>query len=336
MAEKTATASYTLQDTIYRLVQENPDWRELLTEIVAFEDAHRQEQYYQGWLWQDVHCSPSNINRMITAKIVDLVSSSRTYNYYRLRSLEDTREALGSDETEIAVPLTEPIDADALFENVVGHERVKTLLRYALKAEGAVHCLLIGPPGTAKTLILSDISRLAGAQMYLGSTTTKAGMVGMLLSYRPSFLVIDEIDKMASDDMSPLLSLMETGVVSRLQHGHYDRVTMPTRVFAGANELAKISAPITNRFARFEIPPYNHNEFLNVSTRLLTNREGLGPDMALLVAREVASHSLDIRDAVRVARMAKGHPARVPEIVACLWPNAGVRGVTPIRKERNR
>lgn len=321
--------NYSLQDGIYRQVQDNSAWRQHLTEMVAYEDAHKAEEFYQGWQWQDVHCQPSTINRLIAVGIVDMVSKSRAYTYYKLRSRDDTRAALGEEDAE-----EEPVDAatiDGLFDLVIGHDRIKQLLAYALKAENPVHSLLHGPVGTAKTLMLSDIAKLPGAQMYLGSTTTKSGLVGMLLSYKPSYLVIDEIDKMGGDDMSPLLSVMETGIVTRLQHGHYDRVPVPTRIFAGANDLNKLSAPILNRFARFEIPAYSHTEFVDVVKGVLMRREGLGAEMSLLVARSVGQHSLDIRDAVRVARMANRNPRRVLEIVADLWPARG--GVTPLRKD---
>lgn len=310
--------NYGLQDVIFRLLAENPDWRQHFTEMVDWHDDHGASDLYPGWQWQDVHTSAGTINRMVAIGVVDMVSKSRAYIFYRLRSLEDTREALGMD---FAAEETAPAaDVDNMFSLVVGHERIKTLLRYALKAEGAVHCLLCGPPGTAKTLILSDVGRLTGAQFYLGSTTTRSGLVGLLLTYKPAYLVIDELDKMDDKDMSPLLSLMETGMVMRLQHGHQERVSMPTRVFAGANDLRRISAPILNRFARFELPPYTPAEFVAVCKALLTQREGLGPEMALHVASEVVQNSLDIRDAVRVARMAKGHPTRVVEICRALWP----------------
>jgi len=322
-----SAVNYGLQDVIYRLLAENPEWRDRLAEMLEWHDAHGQSDIYPGFQWQDVHTQPSTLNRMVVAGLVNMVSKSRSYTFYRLASLEDTIEALGMD---TAVEETLPVaEVDSLFGLVVGHERIKTLLRYALKADAPVHCLLSGPPGTAKTLILSDIGRLPGAQFYLGSTTTRSGLVGLLLSQKPVYLVIDEIDKMDDRDMSPLLSLMETGMVTRLQHGHRERVTMPTRVFAGANDLRRLSAPILNRFARFEIPPYSPAEFVAVCKAVLTQREGLGPEMALHIASEVVQHSLDIRDAVRVARMAHGHPTRVIEICRTLWPSKEASRVSP-------
>jgi len=326
-----ATAGYQLQDLIYRWLQEKPECRENLVEIVAWEEAHCQVEHVIGWEWTDVHCPVSRINMMVSGGIVDVPSKSRTYTFYRLRSLEETKAALA---VEAPQETAAPVDVDSLFTLVVGHERIKQLLRYAIKADQPVSCLLVGPPGTAKTLVLSDIGRLPGAEFYVGSTTTKSGLVGLLLSARPRFLVIDELDKMDDRDMSPLLNLMETGMVTRLQHGARERITLTTRVFAGANDLRRLSAPIINRFAKFEIEPYSAADFVEVARAVLTQREGLGPETAKLIATEVVKFSLDIRDAVRVARMANGHPTRVLEIVRCLWPEGRGQGrIRPLRKE---
>jgi len=167
--------------------------------------------------------------------------------------------------------------------------------------------------------MLSDVGSLPGAEFYVGSTTTKSGLVGLLLQCRPRYLVIDELDKMDDRDMSPLLNLMETGMVTRLMHGVDERTTLETKVFAGANDMRRISAPIISRFARFEIQPYTKEQFVDVARQVLIQREGLGPQTALLVGNEVVKYSTDIRDAVRVARMAAKDPRLVPDIVNCLW-----------------
>jgi len=325
--------NFDLQDKIYRLIQENPDWRQYLEEMVQYEDDHYRDEYYAGWEWKTVHTSPGSINRMISAGIVDFNESrsSRRSSYYSLRSREDTRSALQLGETDDTAEGGPQFDADGLFEMVIGHDRVKQLLRFSLKAERPVHVLLHGPVATAKSLLLEDIGRLPGAQMYLGSTTTKSGLVQMMINYKPTYLVIDEIDKMPTEDRQPLLSLMASGKVYRLQSGRNDQVSMQTRVFAGANDVGKVDPPIFSRFVKIAIPAYSHQEFVETAKWVLTRQQGLGPDMALLVANMVSQHTLDIRQAVYVARMAKGHPTRVKDIVDALWPQASGR-VTPLRK----
>jgi Holliday junction DNA helicase RuvB len=331
---KQAQHDYQLQDAVYRLLQERPEYERYLAEMVEWEDAHPpkdEHDSWSGWEWQDVHTPIGAINSLITWGLVDLRSKSRSYSHYRLRSVESTREALNSLFLQTK---EEIVSTDQLFDLVVGHDNVKALLVYAVLAERPVHALLVGPPGTAKTLLLSDIGSLPGAQFYVGSTTTKSGLVGLLLSTKPRYLVIDELDKMTDQDMSPLLNLMETGMVTRLQHGVRDRVTLDTRVFAGANDARRISPAIMSRFATFEIPPYSPQDFVRVAIQVLIQREGLGPEMAKLVVNEVVRYSTDVRDAVRVARMAKRIPHQVVNIVDCLWGQREGRPAVAASKRR--
>lgn len=309
-----------LQTTIQQLLHDRPDYARYFQEMVKWEIENPPEDEdddWSGWVWQKVHTPPSAINSLITWGLVDQMSTSRTYTHYRLHSLSATQMAL-----EALAGISRPEETVApedLFSLVVGHDKIKNLLRYAVLADKPVHALLLGPPGTAKTLLLSDIGYLPGAQFYVGSTTTKSGLVGLLLSMKPRYLVIDELDKMTDTDMSPLLNLMETGMVARLQHGARDRITLDTRVFAGANELRRISPAILSRFATFQVPGYSPVDFVNVATQVLVQREGLGPEMSRYVAAQVVPHSTDIRDAIRVARMARGDFKRVKEVVSCLW-----------------
>jgi len=323
---------FVLQDLIYRLVQDRPDWRRHLNDMVDWENSHPSRYASDGWTWQDVHTQIGIINQMVAANIVDLRYSSRQSKNYRLKSLADTIDALKAID---AGPEASRISVDELFDLVVGHEKIKQLIRFAVGAERPVHVLLEGPPGTAKTLMLQDVGRLPGAQFYVGSTTTKSGLVGLLLQEHPRFLVIDEIDKMADNDMSPLLNLMETGTVTVLHHGDRQRMEMDCRVFAGGNDSRRISTAILSRFAKFEIPAYTEAEFVEVAHQVLIKREHQGPQMALLIANAVVKYSTDIRDAVRVARMARGDPELVIDVVKCLWPK-GRRPVAPVVVPRRR
>jgi Holliday junction DNA helicase RuvB len=318
--------SIDVQEMVYRTLTEHPGWAGHLEEMVAWEEAHPHTidpatgyDSWLGWGWHDVHTSPAICHAMVSAGLLNVFYQSRSRTGYELRSLTATREALSMLRS---VPTGTPpgtVNVKDLFQLVVGHERAKTLLTYALQAEQPVHVLLTGPPGTAKTLLLADIGRLPGAAFYVGSTTTKAGLVGLLLRSQPRYLVLDEVDKMDASDLTPLLNLMESGVVTRLQFKAQERMTLSTRVFATANNPEKLSAPILSRFLKIDIPPYTPAEFVQVAQAVLVQREGLGPQMARLVADEVVRYSTDIREAVRAARMAKNQPQAVPAIVRMMF-----------------
>lgn len=309
-----------LRLSVAEVAEQLPDWIPLLERMVAWEEAHPYKDDWEGFTWHQIPTSPGTLNQMVVRGLVAVIYHSRAYTHYRLVDRPTIAEALEMLRSDLRV-LPDSLETANLFGDVIGHDNAKMILRNALTADRAVHCLLVGPPGTAKTLMLSDVGRLPGAELYAGSTTTKAGLVGLLLTKKPRYLVIDELDKMDRADMTPLLNLMEGGVVTLLQHRVDARQVLDTRVFAGANDLSKIPAPNLSRFARIEVPGYSKDEFMRVAEALLTKREGLGPQSAHLVAVEVVRFSTDIRDAVRVARLAKGQMVQIRGIVRALFTN---------------
>jgi Holliday junction DNA helicase RuvB len=296
--------------------------------MVAWEQGRVWTGEYDGWQWHDVHVNPRLLNQMVAAGILNVVSESRKYTHYRLVSLVATQEALAMVQVAPEPTVEErsrPVDVDSLFEDVVGHESAKMLIRYALTAHEPVHCLLIGPVGTAKTMMLEEIGRLGGSEYYLGSTTTKAGLVGLLIGSRPRYLMIDELDKMSREDMWPLLTLMEGGQVMRLQHKLQERVRLTCSVFAGANTTKHLPDTVLSRFVQIQVPGYSEAEFVEVGRQVLMRRVGLGEQEAYHIASEVARVSLDIRDAIKVGRLTKGYPLRVYEVIRALWPQTTLR-----------
>ncbi len=315
-----------LQRAVLNVLQERPEWQQYLDEMIEWEEQNPPKDRWDGWTWKQVHTAPSIINQLIGQGIVSEAYSSRSQAVYRLAGREDTKDAIGLLAMRPKEEKTSVTPED-LFALVVGHDNVKWVLRRALTATNPVHALLVGPPGTAKTLMLMDIKRLSGAEFYVGSTTTKSGLVGMLLERQPTILVIDEIDKMAYQDMYPLLNLMEGGMVTRLMHGHQERVQLRTRVFAGANNIKNIEEKLPalySRFHKLEVPAYSPSQFVSVMKEVYVRNEGLGPEMALLIANEVSKYTMDIREAIFTARMIIGddpkriNPREVPTMVARL------------------
>lgn len=308
------------EEAIVRAIQDHPDWSGYLANMLAWEAAPpRWPGDQRHWLWQDVRTPIQAIGSMIIADIVTMVSNARSGSLYELRDRVATKFAL---QTVIAgAPVEqELLDVDGLFAPVVGLEKEKALLKYAVLSERPVHALLVGPPATAKSLILSDLGRLPGAEYYIGSSISRSGLVGFLLAQQPRILVIDEINTMDRADMSPLYSLMADGLVTRLHHGRRERVTLETKVFAGANEVKPIPVAIMSRFAVLALAPYTRQEFIEVATRVLETREGLGPNVAKFIAQEIAGHTNDVRDAVRVARMSLSDPIRARDVIRTIWP----------------
>jgi MoxR-like ATPase len=98
-----------------------------------------------------------------------------------------------------------------------------------------------------------------------GSNSTKSGMIDYIFNNKPKYLLIDEIDKMSTNDQTFLLNLMEEGIVSETKHGKTRTIQMKTWVFASSNKVTNITRPLKYRFFTIKFKPYIHtNNFMRL------------------------------------------------------------------------
>jgi Holliday junction DNA helicase RuvB len=279
---------------------------ELLTGLVKFESSADMEKEYRiGWSWRHVRIWPSTLSRLFKDGYLENVFRSNSYTGYRLS--EAAKDLMAGAEPEAANQANdEPIPTGGLFEDIVGHEDVKELLTACLLAEKPVHVLLAGPPALAKSLFLWDIERVAGkrALWLVGSATSKAGLWDVVAERRPEILLIDELDKMNAADTAALLSLMEGGRLVRAKRGRELDLRHQLRVVAASNRLSMLSPELRSRFAIRMLTAYSRGDYLIVVRGVLSRREGLPQELANEVARRLDGVSQDVRDAIRVARLA--------------------------------
>ena len=131
------------------------------------------------------------------------------------------------------------------FENIVGNDDTKSILNKAILSRKPVHVLLVGRPGSAKTMFLTEImNSIKDSYFIVGSNTTKAGLVNQLFEKRPKFLLVDELDKMSGIEQTSLLHLMETGIISETKIRKTRQMDLTSWVFATANSCDKIIQPL--------------------------------------------------------------------------------------------
>jgi len=202
------------------------------------------------------------------------------------------------------------------FENIVGNDDTKLILNKAIQSRKPVHVLLVGKPGSAKTMFLTEIMRsVRECHFTIGSNTTKAGLVNQLFEKEPKYLLIDELDKMSGNDQVSLLHLMETGIISETKVKKTRQLELVSWVIATANSCEKIVAPLLSRFVILEVPEYTFEEFREISVARLRD-ENVDRILAVTIAEKVWTElgSKDVRDLVKVARLTKGFD-EVPFII---------------------
>ena len=164
------------------------------------------------------------------------------------------------------------------------------------------HILLTGPPASAKTMFLLSLRQhLKNTYFMDGGNTTKAGIIDYLLANHPRYLLVDEIDKMTRQNQTFLLNLMETGIVSETKFRKTREAHLKSSVFGTCNDPTKLSNPLLSRFFLIKLEPYTYEQFYETTRRLLGIRE----DMARFIGDSVWSRSRDIRDCVRIGRIAR-------------------------------
>jgi len=191
------------------------------------------------------------------------------------------------------------------FENIVGNVDTKLILNKAILSRKPVHVLLVGKPGCAKTMFLTEIMySIKKSYFTVGSNTTKVGLVNQLFEKEPKYLLIDELDKMSGNDQVSLLHLMETGLISETKVKKTRQLELVSWVFATANNYEKIIEPLLSRFLVIEVPDYTFEEFMEISVVRLA-KEKVDKHTAEVIAENLWSEgSRDIRDVIKVARLA--------------------------------
>jgi len=297
---------------------------ELLKRIAGVEDSLDPGSLAAklGWRSRDVGIWPGTLTKLRMEGLVEDFYESNSYHGYRLT--EKARAVIaGTASSRAPAHQDEKLELPHdVFDDIIGHEEVKELLRACLLAGRVVHVLLTGPPALAKTLFLWDIERVAGekAVWLVGSAISKAGLWDLVADRQPQVLLVDELDKVNAADTAALLSIMEGGRLVRAKKGRRLDARVEVRVVAATNVESRLSPELRSRFAVRRLSPYSRGEYQGVVKGVLVRREGIEPRMAEEIAQSLDGRSQDVRDAVRVARLSPG--LGVKRAVELLLPGA--------------
>ena len=193
------------------------------------------------------------------------------------------------------------------FKEIIGHYEIKEILSKAIVSKNPVHILLVGRPGSAKTMFLLEINRLFKSSIFVvGSNTTKAGLTNQLFDSKPRYVLVDELEKMSYSDQNSLLHLMENGMVSETKVNKTREMLLRSSVFANANTCKKIIEPLLSRFLVIKIPDYSLEEFMKIAVFQL-KKEKMDGITAIAISHTVWQEleNRDIRDVIKIGRLAR-------------------------------
>jgi len=289
--------------------------REVLKKAI---EAHQRaiEKYGDsnlGFEWYEVQAAPQLLNKLVREGFLVVSYKSNKSTMYKVvdpKSLaimiEQVEQLIREGEVEAEYgPIEIPSD---LFSIIVGHDDVKEVINRSLQSENPVHILLHGSIASAKTMFLEELARLPKSRFVVGSSLTKAGLIEVLFEDKPRFLIIDELDKIETEDnLAALLSLMERGIVTETKYRRHRSLTLKTTVFASANRVERIPPELLSRFLKLYFRDYTPQEFIEVTVDVLTKREKISPQVAFHIGEKVLKElgSKDVRDCVKISRLLK-------------------------------
>ena len=195
-----------------------------------------------------------------------------------------------------------------LFKYIYEHDKLKIIFRNSIESEEPIHILLTGSPGTAKSLFLEAISDNVKHSYFINNNSTGAGIISYLYSHPElQYLLIDEIEKLKKEELSVLLSIMENQRLVITKKTMTCNRKQKLSIFATCNNKNKLAPEMISRFLNFHLKEYSFEEFIKISTNILTERFNRTQEFAQKIALSVwyKLNSKDIRDVIKVARLAK-------------------------------
>ncbi len=280
-----------------------------LLKCLQYQNEHppKDPSFDIGWSWSDVGI-PSHILRNLFGRgLLEVVYHSAHHTQYKVTEKGRLVVSGAQENDEPSSTLNNVVvPPDDMFADIIGYDKLKELLREVLTLEKPIHVLLHGPPALSKTLFLWEVERYGGdnALWIVGSASSKSGIWDTLAEKRPRWLLVDELEKMGANEQAGLLSIMEGGRLVRTKTARHLDLRLNICVLASANKVSKLSPELLSRFARYELTLYSEEEYRTVVQGVLVRHEGLNAEQATEIATALSTRTQDVRDAIRVARLA--------------------------------
>lgn len=318
-------------------LKDNPDYINILQtalehQLSKDEKTTRIAENYERdirtyWENTDVKAHPTKLYQLETHGFLERVFDSQSSTKYVIPDEEEVKSKLeeisgryDGDERVVMhdFPSEEDLEEMGIFDDVVGFEDVKFLLRRAMSSDDIVNIALFGPSGSAKTVFLMCINSLEDSEYVSGSPTTESGFYDVMFEEEPRYVAIDELDNMDKDDQKALADYTSEGILVETKGNNKKRkMRTNTHTFAAANRPDDVLEEIENRFIDLHFDPYTYDEFVEVCEHILPKNEGKSEEEARMIAEAVwdIEGEGNVRKAIQASRLSRDDPKKVLKVL---------------------
>lgn len=326
-------------DDLVDFLQEKPEYLDILRTIIEYEEQKgemdtrlvERMEYDRYWNNTEIPVNATRLYHLETKGIIERVIDTNSTTAYaivnrsRLKDTVNNIEENYDGDREVVnhyFPSEEELD-DNLFNDVIGYDDVKWLLRRGLTTDDITNFLLVGPPGSAKTVFLLCIRELNNAVFVPGADSSSAGFLEALFENKPKYVLVDEVDDMNADNQKSMSSYMETGIAKETKYDKTREMKINAKTFGSANSTGPIQNHILDRFNVLHFDKYSKDEFTNVCQHMLPKNEDVSEENAVRIAQLLweQKRTSDVREAIRVARLSRGDPEKVISVMDKYSPN---------------
>ena len=234
------------------------------------------------------------------SKIIDVAATPEE----RKSFFEDLKPKKTTEIFKVKIRGEDDIEkSEYVFRKIYLFDDLKFNIYRGLTSTEAYNLMLIGKAGTAKSLFMMEVLNHFNNVLYINTKSSSAGIIEQLRDHpNTKILIIEEMDRMNSNDINDLRSLISDGKINKSLKSETINLSFEgLKILITTNGIVKLDAPILSRFIEYYIPEYTDEEFKEVCAFCLPDfRAEITHSLAEVL---MANNMKDVRDCILLSRM---------------------------------
>lgn len=303
-----------VREAVVDVVNRLPKYKASIEKLLEVDEQNPEGKFWgedsptgRAWYARNSGIPNQHLGYLVQRGIVTIFWRSNSTKIYCLSHPQVVAEAMNSQDrdhqlAEAGTPRagSRQLAFDELFQRVYGYEKVKKWCRRYL--ERGVNIALIGAAGSAKTVILRDIGRLANGHYKPATHFSKRAMFDFLFYSNVDYFCLDEADELEGKNWAHIYTMAWDGYIELNLKDDYRHKELSPVMVIGLNDVDRLPEAIRRRFKVIRMDPYTKEEFEKVGFECLVNDEGVSEELARFIVTMISSWTTDVRQAIMYGR----------------------------------